>query len=211
MKENTDHEKLFDLLLKGEFKTLTPLEKSFVLMHLSEEEFTEMQHVNQLLEKDRTPLTAKGMDAIKSELLAEFDKKHGKHSSIRPLRFWQAAAVILFLLLCGFVFRNIKNSNNDLMSVGGLKVPPKLIHDTVYMVQKTSPPEMQIVHDTLFVFKNEKHKGKIESQDKSSGLSEIGSDIFVRGADQVNEECNRLKGNSLKDDSLVQRFGFVSL
>ncbi len=214
---NTDFEKvpavIFDWIKTKSFEDLTHSQKKDVLTYLSEEKYKEM-YLAYLRIK---PVSGSGnfVQELQSKniLLKHFDKRYpkeknaGNGSSQKTLLFWQAAAVFL-MLLSGALFYNFMDLKKSLSS------QPVASADTVY-VTKEITTGTSVVYDTIYKY--------IESYSNAGSTTHVEEVIFENedlqplndGGYQPSIDLDNIdirpRGSSMKDDSLLRKFGFVSM
>jgi len=212
---NINFEKLpnvvFNWVEEFTFAELNDSQKKEVLTYFSEDEFDQMHQACMDLKSVATIDHADVFTQKKNALLHHFDEHHSlkRRSSFFPgaMVVWQAAAILL-LLLSGWLFYQVFGLQKN------ATIQQIAVTDTVYVDrQVASVPE--IIHDTIYRYKENKgDPGKndpssedmIEPEDiESIGEMEIHS---IRELENLN---NSPKGNSMKDDSLLRKFTFVSM
>jgi hypothetical protein len=126
----------------------------------------------------------------------------------RPIALWKAAA--LFLLLGGGWLVFVLTNKNTVIQTSYIT---KL--DTVF-VEKEIPGEK--IHDTVYIEYERKQKRNLEHlpiDNSSLPKQEINiptmNDINIIGIKEKDKPVNNAKGNSIKDDSLINAFQFVTL
>lgn len=209
---NIDFEKMpavvFDWLEKFSFEELNHFQQKEVLAYFSAEEYDEIYATVKDLRSTTRP-EVETRSSRKETILGHFDQhqslKKGRGETRRVL-VWQAAAVFL-MMLSGWLFYQVFDLNKD---PGMQQVAVK---DTVY-VEKEIRAEAEIIHDTVYRYK--------ERQSTSSAVQEESDEIERENPETIGELDitplielenigNNAKGNSMKDDSLLRKFGFVSM
>jgi len=206
-KENAP-EIIFEWLMQP-FESLDEKQQLEVLLFFTADEFDEMHRAMVMIEGEKKNQPA-AMYRSKQELLEAFDKKFAPVSNVRLLfaqiDIWKAAAVLFFALGSWF-------------AVGYLR-PDEFIHpktvtvtDTVYLEKK--------FYDTVFVPSvtgNTVRTGQVRSNKRSYEREAISGNFQVRpetlnvlSLDMLNNEENVQKGNSVRDDSLISSFNFITL
>jgi hypothetical protein len=146
-------------------------------------------------------------------LLKKVDAKQHKTPSIvwnKPIALWKAAAIFL-LLGGGWLIHTLATKN----------LPPQTTFitqlDTVF-VEKEIPGET--IHDTVYIEYERKQQRAKKHQELPIEYSSIPaqevnipamSDVNIVGVKEKDKPANTIKGNSIKDDSLINAFGFVTL
>jgi len=206
---NIDFEKtpavLFDWVETFSFEQLNPAQQKEVLVHLSEEAYNEM-HRTSIDLKSASALWNDDFSDRKELLLVHFDRHHKQELGFKGHMIWQAAAVLL-LMLSGWLFYQVF----DLKKEPVIKQMASI--DTVYVDREvTSSPE--VVHDTVYRYK------KLQNNDRESAYQieitekeEIAplNDMIAVPVLELENFNTTPKGNSMKDDSLLKKFGFVAM
>jgi hypothetical protein len=211
---NTNFEKtptvIFDWIEKFSFEELTVSQKEEVLNYFSESDYEQMHH---------TSLSVKAVSKNDSDfnlhrkefVMHRFDAYHLKKSNTFSLWYnanlWQAAAIFLFLI-SGWLFYHVF----DLKKEQALRVIASV--DTVYIEREVaSTPE--IVHDTVYYYKevrtvSEKVKSNSDNLFRDDAIQILGK-LESRPLIELEAFNNSTLGNSMKDDSLLRKFNFVSM
>lgn len=207
---------LFDLLHTKDFQELTAAEQSSVLVFMDEQAYTSMRTASVFsqqffMDEDPAPVNP----AQLQQLLKKVEAKKLAHTNIvwnKPVALWKVAA--LFLLLGGgwmvFVLAN-KNQEVHTTFITQLdtvfvdkEVPGEKIHDTVYIEYERKQQRKQHRHDE-----------QLHTEYSSIPTQEVNipatTDMNIVGIKEKDEPVNDKKGNSIKDDSLINAFGFVTL
>lgn len=197
-------EELFDWLEGIPFPALDPKQQNRVLEFFSEEEYTSMHRAASGLRYAAKATRPKGKEQVKNELRHAFEEKHGKRNKIivllnQPVRLGVAAAITLFLLT-GLLWQNLSRTPNPVQ----VELPVRI--DTVLVELRTAPV---VVHDTVlipFTPKKWQAYSRIPSQIRANE-----QELYISGAEDLSAPINQQKGVSLQTDSLVGKFGFVSM
>lgn len=205
---------LFDLLNEKDFEELTLEEQSNVLLHMDKQTYTSMHKAAvaaYAFFEEEEPLIL-NPNQLQNLLKKAEDKQYNMPTLVwnKPIALWKAAAI--FLLLGGGWFihtlatKNLPHRTSFITQL-----------DTVF-VEKEIPGE--IIHDTVYIEyerkqqRNKKHH-QLPIEYSSIPKQEVNiptmSDVNIVGMQEKDEPANRIKGNSIKDDSLINAFGFVSL
>lgn len=211
---NTDFEnipsELFDWLQRLSFEELDARQQQRVLACFSKEEYDSMHAAAMVLHEvsggrrpERTP--------SRKALLARFDAQHAeaKVLTLFPSKvlLWQAASAILLILSGGLFYRMIDLKKNGI-------VQHLATADTVY-VDREVRAQPSVIYDTIYLYRQAEARNRQERQADDDTVSVINvpsaltNDIYVLPLEDVDMEKPR--GNSMKDDSILQRFGTVSM
>ena len=119
-----------------------------------------------------------------------------------PISLGKVAAVaFLFLSIIAWQFFN---SNTDDRIV--------YITKTDTLVKEKEIPVTEVIHDTFLVHTTQpKTPNKAKNNIVSFSSTPTMTDIYIAGTDEMEKTYNRPKNNSLKNDTLVHKYGFVSL
>lgn len=198
---------IFEWQQRFAFNQLSVLQQEEVLRHFTQAEYDDM-HQAILLVKETTQTRPERKLAIKQQLLNRFDEVHHKPKKqiwTLPLQLWQAAAMIILL---GGAFLLI-NKNKTV-------VPVQVIAsaDTVYVEREVAPVK---VYDTVYI---EKNSGKVKQvtrrvEPPASGREQLvypaQQDLQIHSIKDLHDVPNQIKRNSIKDDSLISNYRFVTL
>lgn len=197
-------EELFDWVKSMPYDALSEIQRETVLRWFTPAEYDDMHRALYLVSENR--LSRK--DALRTNLLTVFDKKYQSRTvelRLAVLRVWQVAAAILFVMLFGSSYLWIR---------AGKKTPVAEIiqlRDTVYM--EAPQAEVIRVHDTVFL-QHQQGSRITHKQDHSvshpRSLPQV-SDVHIRSIHEVDALPNRVKNNSIKDDTLISHYSFVTL
>jgi hypothetical protein len=203
---------LFDLLNQKDFDELTSEEHSIVLSIMDKDTYSSMRaasHAARQFLEDEYPVFIPSNQL--DQILKEVERKKMDEPTIvwnRPIALWKAAA--LFLLLGGGWLVFVLTNKNTVIQTSYIT---KL--DTVF-VEKEIPGEK--IHDTVYIEYERKQKRNLEHlpiDNSSLPKQEINiptmNDINIIGIKEKDKPVNNAKGNSIKDDSLIQSFKFVTL
>lgn len=209
---NIDFEKLpavlFDWIEKFSFKQLSASQQKEVLFYFSEEEYNEV-HQTFLNIKSASENNQEKNTERKSALLDHFDKHHGKirNSTFSNVMAWQAAAILL-LMLSGWLFYQVFDlkKNPYVEQIAAV--------DTVY-VTKEIASQSEIIHDTVYrikeVVKNRESYFYPKEQVLQAEEAELPGESETFPMLDLENLNSAQKGNSMKDDSLLRKFGFVAM
>ena len=212
MNKNTENmpTEIFDWLQTSDFKSLVKDQQKQVLLYFSEEEFNAMHLAADALKMVNSQNNSRGEGLSKAALLERFDKQHTKivYFYKQPVFYWQAAAMFL-LLLSGWLFYrtyDIKTSLSD-RAVAST--------DTIY-VNRDVKSEPEIIHDTVYRYKMIKEARKQREELHVSNSSESTQDNhlnYIQAIDlkEIHNAANSIRRNSMKDDSLLKKYGYVTM
>lgn len=200
---------IFDHMKTHSFVSLTPKEQEEVLRHFSEEEYTAMHEVASGLSAIGKQAKAKGKDAIKASLMDAFD---AQHPAPKPAAVWmnyrlslpQAAALVL-LCLSGLVAFYQLNPTEKIVYKESVRI------DT--LIAEAGSPEQILIHDTVWqkVEVERKDKKQTTKRRNNNVILPVQQELYIQGTENINAKVNQTKNNSLEQDTLVSRIGFVTL
>jgi hypothetical protein len=199
-----------DWFQEKSFAELDASEKQLVLQYFTAIEFDEMHHTIHQIKSNKTNPN------LKADLLKQFDKKHNERGIISfPSQsiIWKAAMIILLIGVSVMQFK-IFTANNSTPSA------TSAIHDTITYVKNIVSEPIKI-HDTVFVKYNsysqkESSVNTMEDEfdynyDTSSTIAKLTSDIHVLSIASLQSNVNKHRNSSIKNDSLINQFGFVTM
>lgn len=209
-------EHLFDLLNEKDFGALNAAEKASVLSCMDEQTYTSMHKASvfshRYFEDEQPP---KVNPKQLQYLLAKVDAQQPHTPAIvwnKPIALWKVAS--MFILLGGgwlvFILANQQKvvhtsyiTQLDTVFVEK-EIPAEKIHDTVYIEYERKHQRQQVHHEE-----------RLPSESYSTQVQETNivsiSDVNIVNVKEKDEPINNKKGNSIKDDSLINAFGFVTL
>jgi hypothetical protein len=201
---------IFDWIEELSFEELNNSQKKEVSTYFSEQEYDEM-HLTSLNIKLVSHLPLANEKQIKRRLTDHFNKFHssktGKNSFSGGLFVWRAAALFLMTLSI-WLFYKVFDLKKDLhaqeMAVTDtvyvakeVASRPQLIHDTVYLVKEDRPDSFKTDHSTVMGYNAE----TILPPNETDNLQAV----------ELENITTMPRGTSMKDDSLLRKFGFVSM
>lgn len=204
---------IFDWIMMYAFDELTATQQAEVLQYLDRETYNDMYATVTGMAGLKNIPAANGKMHKKQVLLESYDTHHQSkkgfvwfmHTSVA---LWKAAAIVV-LLLSGWVYFYMAGKKEN---------PDQLVAkvDTVY-VTKEIPVEPVKVHDTIYIT-------KYATKNKKDTAFKIQVPVMHNGTLPVNEttpgivpvetlenRTNQPKGNSMKDDTLLKKFSFVTM
>ncbi len=201
---------IFDWLETLDFIKLNASQQAETLKYFSKEEYREMR--NAFLDIKTLSIHNKITNSINREgfLLAHFDKHYANKKVLTPIFVWRVAALLL-LLLSGGLFFKVLTMKDVILN------PQVALVDTVY-VNKDVKSTPEIIHDTVYITKQLVVK-KNDGQGLNYSYSENNlpttnltvTDMSVISFKDRDNRANKVRGNSMKDDSLYRKHGFVSM
>ncbi|MHB1279462.1 MAG: hypothetical protein ACYC1Q_13825 [Bacteroidia bacterium] len=197
-------QEFFNWLETLDFHSLDTIQQRQVREFLSEEEYSIMHQATSKLRQVALSAKPKGKEQIKHELLRAFDKKHGRQNRFiillnQPVRFGAAASITLFLLTA-LLWQNFSANRFPVQT----ELPVQI--DTV-LVERIPAPV--IVHDTVLIPYTPK-KRQAHSP-VPSGIKALEQELYINGTEDLSAPINQRKNTSLQADSLVEKYGFVSM
>ncbi len=193
---------IFEQIEKQNFDRLTNEEKREVLVYFSQEEYNELRQAS--LDIKSAGIPRPEMEQLKKAALAFYDSRHSQKIKPAPLLLWQAAAVVL-LLLCGWLFYMWSKTGIQKTSL------PVAVHDTIYVQQ---PQLINTVHDTLTVIRTSKLNTsdmQVPQADAKPVSAPANGSVEILTLEEHRKISASAPGNCMKNDSLLRKFGFVSL
>jgi len=201
---------LFNLIESKPWLALNENEKTYVLNHLSMEEYNNLHDMflsTVALNQSEQQLTLSL--SVKEHLEKTFKKQHQKNAMI-PL--WQAAAVFI-MMFGGFAFYILKISTME-------KVIVNTIHDTVY-VPKIVSSEIKKT-DTVIVYQylNSNKSNRLNTLNiheqvpvyETNNNAELPvSQIRTLSTDEIKNCLKNIKNKSMLEDTLYQKIGYASI
>ena len=210
---------IFDWLASHDFNTLDAAQKQEVLKYITEEEYTELRNTSTLLHSGARLHQVPASNGGKQALMDRFKDKHQIPQTAKPepsgwnsALFWRAAAIILFLLCGAQAYYTVKaHRSADMTAV-------ERIIDTVYVTKNDVNATPIIIRDTIFVKPAKAEKKKelkytAAPYDRRMAKAEIPAnmDISIVKVEDMGNTANIYKGNSMRDDSLLKQYSFVTM
>ena len=196
---------IMDWIHSTSFNNLTPAQQTLVLQYFTQEEYTAMVEVLQVLQQ--SSITS-SKQRIKSNLLTQFDKKHPVQPSYnwmaKSIPIWKAAAVLLVLVGVGYF--------NYTTSLKQLANTINRIHDTVYVERLVQGETIKVI-DTVYAdrpMQRTKKGVKTILHAKGPMLLQQ-TDISIQSIKNIDAPANRTKRNSISDDTLINNYRFTTL
>ena len=208
MKNNIESmpNEVFSWVQSTSFNELNTHQQEIVLAYLDKQEYEDMHHAAKTLHTAANKVLPKGTEKIKSELLTAFNQHHNKGTNAvlalvnKPVALGKVAAVVV-LMMSAIVYQYINNTKGDTIYAEHTKTDTLLV--------ETEVPVTHIIHDTLRVMEKQAKSASVIKTHTS--YKPTVTDIHIAGTDELDRPYNQPKHNSLKNDTLVTKFGFVSL
>jgi hypothetical protein len=204
---------IFDWLQSKSYDQLNKNQQQKLAPFFTEQEYTAMHQIAfQSKAVNNENISRKA--SIKENLLLKLDQQQSKPKNSLLLVKWQAwkvAASFLFIMGIAFLFlknsiRFEPNSNNLITKI-----------DTVF-IEKLVEKEPLKIYDTVYLTQNfrKENKGNRRSQNLDLNLysrNQIAhqTDLNIQSIEDIESLPNKNRGNSIKDDTLLKQYGFVSL
>lgn len=220
MKFNPEHipAVVFDWLQTYDFEELTAEQKQEVLFHFAMEEYGELRHTVSQINLLRQSDESEGRLQRKQDLLARFDALHapaGKQRSIFSGQVvWKAAAVFLFFLSAALFYQKMTAKSTESTALASAI-------DTLYVVKEVASAPVRI-YDTVFIQAKKHSERATNPIDSRLALrQDTGSETVVDqmaieelpfvSVRELESKSNQPKRNSMKDDSLLRRYSYVTM
>lgn len=205
---------IYDLAERFRFADLGEQDRKNVLEYVDENTYNDLHMAAVAIRQSIVKTPAPGKNQRRQQLLTVFDAHNEKRPVViplwkQPVALWKVAAVVV-LLLTGWTS----------VFIGMKKEPEKNLVasvDTVY-VTKEVPSEPVKIHDTVYVERYKKNDEKkavphINPVSPANGtMTPVQTDfINAAGVESLNNRPNQPKGNSMKDDTLLKKYSFVTM
>lgn len=206
MEWNKLPDEALDWIHQLSFESLTEAQQRTILTCMDAATYQDMHNASRLVTKAQSHAPVSDRKAI---LLRHFDQKHLHASSpLLHLRYWQAAAAVLLAGCLTF-------STLLLMKTGKqAAIQTASISDTVYLA---SPVSEVRIYDTVYLERQAPKTNRKQPQSSHHGVPEQGylpneNELQPFGTiEQLNDKVNRLRHPSIRNDSVISRFGFVAM
>jgi len=205
---------IFDWILSIPFEKLTSAQKAEVLLHLDEKMYDELHATAMGITGTVNIPVAKGKPASKNILLEKFDAHHRQKKGVvvfmrRPVALWKAAAIVVLVLSAWLYFYTPEKKENPGQLVAQV--------DTVYVTKEITTEPVKI-HDTIYITKYASTKNKKDTAIKSQ-TTVVNNDALpvnqnnagIIPVEALGNKQNQPRGNSMKDDTLLKKFSFVTM
>lgn len=201
---------IFNWMETLSFRELNETQKKKVLIYFSEETYQELHLAGEKAKRISAEANSNHNFESRKILLEHFDKhrllQKPTGASSKGLLFWQAAAILLMMLSGGLFYSFI-----DLKKAMGSQTAAVI--DTVY-VTKEITSEPSVVYDTIYMYKELMKTSVVKHvphlNPAGSALNPL-SDGEERQSIDLDELNTKPRGSSMKDDSLLKKFRYVSL
>jgi hypothetical protein len=202
---------ILDWLEKKNFESLHKTEQNEILDHFSEEEYNDMRLAMIALHAGNEEKTRRS--EAKFRVLEHFKKVHASRKNILrtllPFTTLKIAAALTPFVLAWLVFSFLRPAS---AFAGGTVAST----DTVF-VTKLIDAVPVLIHDTIY--KIEKEFVKVTGEENISGNERTAAqgaivlpeEFPVMPIENSDNAANRIKGNSMLDDSLWRRFAGSTL
>lgn len=194
---------IFDWIETNGFNQLSDHQKKEVNRFFSEEEYNELHETAGEL-KSANSIPDHTTVASRQQAIRHFNALHHSAKNNRYLRFWQAAAAVLLLFSGWLIFQLAGVQQGSSVQISAT--------DTVY-VEKPAEIILQKVHDTIVVTQIKTKKitasasGEVIRHEPEATASAVG----VMSLSQHKKLEGEGRRGCMKSDSLLRKFGFVSL
>lgn len=203
---------IFDWLEQKNFSSLSASQQEEVLLYFSKEDYEEMHQAVSGIRSVNEEGQAARKAMRKADLLQRFDTVHKKNTSRinlfqKPVTLWKAAAVFLLFGSAAVYATLVRRS---------LPVQEVLVtlRDTVYVMQEVKSDPVHIF-DTVYLVKESvptQPKRYVRKKDqRSEPVNTAFTGINVLSVKEIDNVPNQQKHTSIKDDTLVKKFSFVSV
>lgn len=205
---------VFDWLNTMPFEKLDTAQQRTVEEFMSIAEYNEMHEAALLLSDVKYDPFGRH-DRIKEDLLKKFDLKHKRSNGLSIFYssqlVWKVAAVFLAIGLPISAYFLIKSNKQLISDQRNGRV------DTVYLESPSASNPLKI-YDTVYIAKEtETHQTRTgrQKQVTENPTDEVNvvlpHDINIQSIKDVNSAPNTRKRNTIKDDSLIKHYNFVTL
>ncbi len=208
---------ILNMLAKKNFSSLNADDQLLVLNCMDEETYSKLHETYLGIYTTETAMAEKLKlrPQTEAKLIAALHNKQRKpnvlHAAMRyKIPAWQAAAAIL-ILFCSFLyFRSGASQHasttlatiNDTVKVVSTQIEKVFVHDTIYLEQKSGKSTAQQKRDTILA--DNRNIREIASQPNIQ--FEKLSVLTLNSSEDI-----KPSGNSLSDDTLVNKFRFVTI
>ena len=209
---NTDKltEAIWALIAQKSFQELTSSERDHICSIMEKADYDELHLAMQVVSEHNAATSGRGMARVKANVMSAWDSKHPTRLLISGWNGWRAAAVLFFLLSAVLFFMRDRSINTTISATTTTdtvyveRTIPVLVHDTVVM---NSPVQ---VYQTADVPSSNPPK-KVASLPLVKVPIDLSGDVYVGGAQDMDASWNQSRRIAPDKDSLVSKFGFVSL
>jgi hypothetical protein len=207
-----------DLLQRKAFEQLSESEQGEVLKHLSREDYIDLYRAAEAATSFTRIENISVNASHKEDLLKRFQQKHQRVSPLqlmlnKPVQVWKVACMILMLGGAGILFMlQVKKGASQVQYITQLdtlyleKELPVKVYDTVYLTREVEKPSTTSAHPE---YRSPKHNRKEETGQQLP--PEDYSGINMISIQEKDRPLNNKKGSNIKDDSLINTYGFTRL
>jgi hypothetical protein len=204
--ENIPNE-IFDWLNTHSFQELNANQQAQVSNWFNPTTYNQIHHAAKHALAVNAMLARKAI--IKEHILQQFELKNKAVWYKKAIPFWQAAAIIIFLSGIFIVQLRMQKtaSNPNLLAFSDtiyleklIQSEPIYLYDTVFIKDKKAPKQI----NTIYQYNN-------KTEPKTFKNTELPNQVLVQSLHTLESASNQIKGNSLKDDTLLKIYGFVKL
>jgi hypothetical protein len=207
---------IFDWLQKISFSQLNLSQRAEVLNHYSEEEYEAMHETVMSIGLIKQQYISLKWQR-KKMLLQKFDAKHNNKPEPafvflkQPVALWKSAAVLILAVGSWFAYRAMRQNETSSPILSA-------VIDTLYLTKEVAVAPLKI-YDTIYIDRPvyiSRKENAVKKDQKSvrendyagiSGEHNIGT-VSVKELENV---ANKTRRNSMRDDSLLRRYSFVTM
>lgn len=203
---------LFELIENKSFDELNQEEKNLVLSHMNESAYNELYHSNLLAKSISVSTDNSSINPRqKAKVMEHFRQKHARVPIYqKSIALWKVAASFIVSIIGLYLYMNtLKTKSNS---------PSLAARDTIYIEKSIQGPQ---IFDTVYIYTKELVQHKLNTKNQAfhsikDSQTELNPMTESNGLHQLsvieyNEPINNKKGNSIKDDSLINSIGFATL
>jgi hypothetical protein len=207
---------LFDWLEKYNFTSLDSVQQAEVLAWFSADDYAELRQSILAIRSVKQKESGSSRVARKQDLLNRFDERHKKPAAAmlflsRPIALWKVAAVLL-LFSSGWMTHHFLKVKTPVPAAGIAAI------DTIYVTREVMPA-LEKIYDTVYIRQQPvpsplpkiQYNRKMEPVRETSQARMMPQDMNVLSIKELDSTPNRQKSNSIKDDSLLKKYPFVSI
>lgn len=205
---------VFDWMRTTPFERLDAAQQKTVEEFMSIMEYNDMHDATQLLSETKYSSSGR-QEEIRQNLLEKFERKHHQPQQARLFYssqlVWKIAAVFLAIGLPISAYFLIKSNKKLITNQLNGRV------DTVYL-ENTATSNPIKVYDTVYIVKEKNaprtttHKEREVIQNPVDEVNvSLQHDITIQSIKNVDSTPNKRRRNSIKDDSLINHYNFVTL
>lgn len=210
MNKQEEHipDEIFDWLNTHSFQELNTNQQSQVIIWFNPNTYNQIHQAAKHTVEVNAMLARKAI--IKENILQQFELRNKAVSWYKKaIPFWKAAAIIIFMMGIIIVQLLLQKtaSNPNLLTLSDtiyleklIQSEPIYLYDTVFIKDKKTAKQ---INDTY------QYTEKIEPTTYKN--TDLPSQILVQSIYALESASNQIKGNSLKDDTLLKIYGFVKL